>query len=119
MGEEKRLVHSEYAGAALGDQRLNSRLQKIAGTLEANPDVGFPNAMTEAELEAFYRFLSNDRVEPERILAPHVQATLGRWKGQDTVLCVQPILPCRRSVVTLKSCFWGFRESSRSRCCSS
>lgn len=88
MGEEKRLVHSEYAGAALGDQRLNSRLQKIAGTLEANPDVGFPNAMTEAELEAFYRFLSNDRVEPERILAPHVQATLGRWKGQDTVLCV-------------------------------
>ncbi|MFA9411889.1 MAG: transposase DNA-binding-containing protein, partial [Deltaproteobacteria bacterium] len=46
MGEEKRLVDTEYAGAALGDQRLNSRLQKIAGTLEANPEVGFPHAMT-------------------------------------------------------------------------
>ena len=88
MGEQKRLVDTEYAGAALGDQRLNSRLQKIAGTLEANPEVGFPHAMTEAELEAFYRFLSNDRVEPNSILAPHVQATLGRCEGQDTVLCV-------------------------------
>ena len=88
MGEEKRLVDSEYAGATLGDQRLNSRLQKIAGTLEANPEVGFPHAMTEAELEAFYRFLSNDRIEPDSILAPHVQATLGRCEGQDTVLCV-------------------------------
>lgn len=88
MGEEKRLVDSEYAGAVLGDQRLNTRLQKIAGTLETNPEVGFPHAMTEAELEAFYRFLSNDRVEPDRILAPHVQATVGRCEGQDTVLCV-------------------------------
>ena len=88
MGEETRLVQSEFAGAALGDQRLNARLRKIAGTLEANPDVGFPNAMTEAELEGFYRLLSNDRVEPDLILAPHVQATLGRCEGQDTVLCV-------------------------------
>ena len=88
MGEEKRLAQSEYAGAALGDQRLNTRLQKIAGTLEANPEVGFPHAMTEAELEAFYRFLSNDKVEPDRILAPHVEATRSRCEGQDTVLCV-------------------------------
>jgi hypothetical protein len=88
MGEEKRLVDREYAGAALGDQRLNARLQKIAGTLEANPDVGFPNAMTEAELEAFYRFVSNERVGPDSILAPHVEATIGRCEGQDTVLCV-------------------------------
>lgn len=89
MGKEKRLVDSEYAGAGLGDRRLNTRLQRIAGTLEANPEAGFPQAMTEAELEAFYRFVSNDKVEPERILAPHVQATLGRCRGRDTVLCVQ------------------------------
>ena len=88
MGEEKRLVDSEYAGAALGDQRLNTRLQTIAATLEANPDVGFPHAMTEAELEAFYRFLNNDRVEPDAILAPHIGATVGRCEGLGTVLCV-------------------------------
>jgi hypothetical protein len=69
MGEEKRLTDSEYAGAPLDDQRLNARPQKIAGTLEANPEVGFPRAMTEAELEAFYPFLSNDQVEPDSILA--------------------------------------------------
>ncbi len=89
MGEETRLVQSEFAGAALGDQRLNARLQKIAGTLEANPDVGFPNAMTEAELEGFYRLLSNERVDADGILAPHVQATVDRCAGRDTVLCVQ------------------------------
>jgi hypothetical protein len=44
--------------------------------------------MTEAELEAFYRFLSNDRVEPDAILAPHVEATRGRCEGLGTVLCV-------------------------------
>jgi hypothetical protein len=45
--------------------------------------------MTEAELEAFYRFLSNDRVDADRVLAPHVEATVGRCAGRDTVLCVQ------------------------------
>ncbi len=89
MGEDKRLVQSEYAGAALGDQRLNTRLEKIAEALEAKPDVGFPNAMTEAELEAFYRFVSNDRVDADRILAPHIQATVGRCANRDAVLCVQ------------------------------
>lgn len=89
MGEEKHRVQSEYAGAALGDQRLSARLQRIAATLGANPEAGFPQAMTEAELEAFYRFVGNDRVEPERVLAPHVGATLGRCVGRDTVLCVQ------------------------------
>lgn len=89
MGEEKRLVQREYAGAALGDQRLNTRLEKIAEALEAKPDVGFPNAMTEAELEAFYRFVGNDRVDADRILAPHIQATVGRCANRDAVLCVQ------------------------------
>jgi hypothetical protein len=88
MGEDQRLAQSEYTGAALGDQRLNTRLQTIAATLEANPDVGFPHAMTEAELEAFYRFLSNERVEPDAILAPHVEATVERCEGLGTVPCV-------------------------------
>jgi len=82
-------VRGEYEGAELGDRRLNARLQTIAEALEAKPDAGFPNAMTEAELEAFYRFLSNDRVDADRVLAPHVEATVGRCAGRDTVLCVQ------------------------------
>ena len=89
MGEDQRLAQSEYAGAELGDRRLNTRLRTIAQTLEANPDVGFPQAMTEAEFEAFYRFVSNDKVEPELILAPHIRATLERCANQDAVLCVQ------------------------------
>jgi hypothetical protein len=89
MGEQEPSVRGEYEGAELGDRRLNARLQTIAEALEAKPDAGFPNAMTEAELEAFYRFLSNDRVDADRVLAPHVEATVGRCAGRDTVLCVQ------------------------------
>ena len=82
-------MHGEYERAEFGDRRLNARLQTITEALEAKPSAGFPNAMTEAELEAFYRFLSNDRIDADRILAPHIEATLGRRAGRDTVLCLQ------------------------------
>lgn len=80
---------SEVAGAELGDQRLNKRLGKIVEALQERPDVGFPKALvTEAELEGFYRFLSNEKVSFESLLAPHVQATLGRMGGHELVLVV-------------------------------
>jgi hypothetical protein len=43
------------------------------------PGASFPQAAkSEADLEGTYRFLNNDRVTAERILAPHVRATLAR-----------------------------------------
>lgn len=55
MGEQEPSVRDEYEGAELSDRRLNARLQTMAGALEAKPDAGFPNAMTEAKLEAIGR----------------------------------------------------------------
>ncbi len=72
-------LESEYQGAEMGDRRLARRLISIAGTVSGMPDASFPGSCdNDAEPEATYRFLSNDRVTPERILAPHVRETLRR-----------------------------------------
>jgi hypothetical protein len=71
-------IEGEYGGASLGDSRLSARLPKLARKMAAKPDVGFPQAFAEAELEAFYRFVGNDAVGSEAILAPHVTATVRR-----------------------------------------
>src|SRR3954452_15690230 len=71
-------IEGEYGGASLGDSRLSARLPKLARKMAAKSDVGFPQAFAEAELEAFYRFVGNDAVGSEAILAPHVTATVRR-----------------------------------------
>ena len=77
----------EFVDADFGDVRLNVRLASIVAALEAKPDVGFPQAFaTEADTEAFYRFLANKRVDFESLLAPHVAATIGRMRDRGEVL---------------------------------
>jgi hypothetical protein len=56
--------------------------------MAATPDLSFPDAMSDAELEGAYRFFSNPKVTPEAILAPHVQQTLGRVRNEPVVLVV-------------------------------
>lgn len=83
----------EYEGAALGDERRTRRLQKVVRALEADPSAPLPRAMgTEGALEGCYRFLNNDRVAADAILAPHVRQTRRRasayeevWVAHDTV----------------------------------
>ena len=69
--------------------RLERRLGVIAETLIEKPAVGFPQVFeSDAELEAFYRFLNNDRVDEGAVLAGHVQATLERATVEKTCLVV-------------------------------
>src|SRR5262245_20682407 len=69
-------VVDEYAGAQLGDARLSARLVSSAAMVSAGPDRSFPEAAaSDAELEATYRFLNNERVGPEAMLGPHVRQT--------------------------------------------
>src|SRR5437870_13440513 len=79
---QKRMVETvgaEYEGAALGDTRLNRRLVQLADALSAEPDASFPHASAnDAELEATYRFLNNERVTAPEILAPHCRQTARR-----------------------------------------
>jgi hypothetical protein len=82
-------VGSELSAADFGDPRLTRRLSTIAERAMAAPDAGFPQmAADDAELEGVYRFLSNESVTAEAILAPHVTATVTRAASQGTVLAI-------------------------------
>ena len=86
-GKRTEAVVEEVAGAEFGDSRLNDRGRRISKRLAMRPGSSFPTALvTDAELEGFYRFVSNDRVTASAILAPHVQATIARAVEHGTVL---------------------------------
>jgi hypothetical protein len=83
-------LREEVRHADLGDQRLNRRLEKIVDELGANPNLSIPAATDRrAEMEAAYRFFDNEKVTPQKILQPHINATHERIAKQDVVLLVQ------------------------------
>ena len=79
-------IGAEFRGAQLGDDRRNARLILLAESMAKNPDTSFPKALSEAGLEAAYRFFSNVKVEPERVLRPHIEQTLARIAGSETIV---------------------------------
>lgn len=82
-------AQGELNGAQFGDARLTARLRVIAGQAGLGAGESLPKlAGGVAELEATYRFLNNERVTPEAILAPHVLATRGRCVDEAGVLVV-------------------------------
>lgn len=84
-----RKLGNEFTSAEFGDLRLTRRLQSIVDTLSIKPNVGFPMAFAnEAASEGFYRFLRNAKVSDERILKPHVDATVTRCAELDSVIVV-------------------------------
>jgi len=84
-----RRAAEEFAGARLGDERRTKRLIKIATSVERDPAISFPKAMrSEAELEAFYRFINNDGCSAARILEPHREATWERAQAVGDVLVI-------------------------------
>ena len=82
-------IGEELRGAELGDERLSRRLTVLAERALGAPDAGFPQMVaSDAELEGVYRFLSNEKVTAEGILAPHVTATLDRAASHGTVVVI-------------------------------
>lgn len=83
-------IATELSGVDLGDGRLNARARRLLERLAADPAASV-NAASQgwSETQAAYRFLDNDRVEPEKLLAPHRQATLTRMTQEPVVLVVQ------------------------------
>lgn len=72
-------LSAELGEADFGDRRLSRRLGRIVDALIADPSKSFPKiAESEADLEATYRFLRNEAVTPEAILACHYEATAER-----------------------------------------
>jgi hypothetical protein len=83
-------VDGEFTGLDLEDSRLARRGQLIAARAFQNPELSFPKMFEDdVELEGFYRFLRNEKVTAEKVLAPHVKNSVRRIEGQEgSVVCV-------------------------------
>jgi len=87
MAREIPPITFDFDGADLGDRRLAARLTWMAEALAARPDQPLPDVfLTEAGLEAGYRFFNNGRVTPAGILAPHIEATVARSRCAERLL---------------------------------
>lgn len=82
-------IEAEYRTAVLGDRRREKRLRKLAGALAEEPAASFPRiAADDAELEATYRFLGNEAITPEGILAGHYARTVERAAEHGSVIAI-------------------------------
>src|ERR1041384_164884 len=82
-------VVDEFSSVDLGDERLNRRLESIVATLATGPDKSFPQLFTsQAELEAFYRFVRNPRVDLSTLVAGHFEQTRERATSLKTAIAV-------------------------------
>ena len=83
-------AQQEFETIDLGDPRLNRRAVLLAERLGQKPGASIPGACENwAETAAAYRFLRNEQVSCEDVLAAHRQATIGRIREHAVVLCLQ------------------------------
>jgi hypothetical protein len=83
-------VEQELRTADLGDARLNERYKLLLDRMSSKPSLKFPALCKgRAEVEAAYRFLDNEHVEEQGVLAPHRAATLGRIRAYPVVIVAQ------------------------------
>lgn len=83
-------VLEELSGIQLNDKRLDKRSKEVLAALSKNPSQGIPSAFScWSELSAAYQFISNKKVTPEKIIAPHINSTIERIKQHNTVLMPQ------------------------------
>jgi hypothetical protein len=83
-------IDHEFQTLRLGDQRLNQRARLLLQRFFAHPQASI-NAACDGwpETLAAYRFFDNDKVQLQRILEPHQQATRQRIAEHPVVLLVQ------------------------------
>jgi hypothetical protein len=87
MGEG---IAEELEGIDLGDKRLNKRSRKVLDDLYAHPQASINSSCDGwTDTAAAYRLFDNPAVTPEKILAPHREATACRMREHPVVLIVQ------------------------------
>ncbi len=88
-------AEEEFAGADLGDTRLNRRLIKLTERFADKPTASIPGACADwSETAATYRFFNqaNNAKRPlewETVLTPHIERTADRMRQHPVVLCLQ------------------------------
>jgi hypothetical protein len=91
---------------SFGDVRIDNRCKHLLRSMYACPDKSFPK-MTDSwgALKACYRFLNNEKVTRDKILAAHLQQTVHRSINRKAILAVQDTTtlsyPTHRSTVGL------------------
>jgi hypothetical protein len=81
---------TELSTIALGDKRLNWRLQDTAKKLARHPNLSINQACDDwADTKASYRLFANVKTTAEKIRLPHQERTKARIVGQPIVLAVQ------------------------------
>jgi transposase-like protein/transposase Tn5 family protein len=87
---ESRWAEREFGAAELGDVRRTRRLVKLATAMAERGSTSLPEVCEErAELQAGYRFFSNEGVRPASMLRSHAHATIERMATEPVVLAVQ------------------------------
>jgi hypothetical protein len=80
-------IANETRAADFGDERLDRRYRVLLDRLGDKPSPSIPAAcQSGAEVAAAYRFLDNDRVAAERVLQPHIDATVERVRSRAVAL---------------------------------
>ena len=83
-------VSEEFFELELGDKRVNKTAKKIINNLASQPGAAIPIVFkTWPETKACYEFFHNGKVQSEKILTPHREATLRRIRKETVVLLPQ------------------------------
>ena len=83
-------AQATFQRAKLGDSRRTKRLVQLAGQLAAHTGQSIVQSLSSnAEIEAAYRFVRNDDVEPEAIAEAGFAATADACKGFDCLLALE------------------------------
>lgn len=83
-------IEAELGEARMGDLRLTARLLQLTGLFYDRPTANIPQACGAAmTAKAAYRFLDNEKVQWQAILASHYAASEARIREHDLVLVAQ------------------------------
>lgn len=90
MQDAKNWVIEETKTAHFGDKRLNKRYGDLLSGLANHPPKSIPSSFKSwKETIAAYRFLNHKNITSDKILTPHIEATLARIKNEKIVLIPQ------------------------------
>ena len=80
-------VIKEMSSLDIGDKRLNVRLIKVLSKVAEQPQNSLPQVFRgHAEIQAAYRLFSNELVNEEKVISPHLEKTRARAESEQVVL---------------------------------
>jgi Transposase DNA-binding/Transposase Tn5 dimerisation domain len=80
-------VLNELEGINIGDSRLNKRIMDLLEKASKQPQASINKMFhTRKEVQACYRFFSNDLVDETKIITPHINSTFNRSNQHPVLL---------------------------------